>query len=134
MSYQRDIQVEFNHCDPAGIVFYPRYFEMTNSVVENFFKDALDYPFKRITMDEKYGVPTVRIETDFRAPSFLADILNFELKVKGLGGASVKLELVATCRGEVRMSAIITLVWINDKGKAEAWPAAIRLKFTNLQI
>ena len=26
-------QVEFNHCDPAGIVFYPRYFEMISAVV-----------------------------------------------------------------------------------------------------
>jgi len=24
--YERLIQIEFNHCDPAGIVFYPRYF------------------------------------------------------------------------------------------------------------
>lgn len=38
--YERLIQIEFNHCDPAGIVFYPRYFEMVNSVIENFFADV----------------------------------------------------------------------------------------------
>ncbi len=47
MSDCRQIRVEFNHCDPAGIVFYPRYFEMANSVVENFFRDEVDYPFAR---------------------------------------------------------------------------------------
>ena len=41
MTYTRHIRIEFNHCDPAGIVFYPRYFEMTNSVVENFFADVV---------------------------------------------------------------------------------------------
>ena len=28
MLYHRLYPIEFNHCDPAGIVFYPRYFEM----------------------------------------------------------------------------------------------------------
>ncbi|MBU9698933.1 hypothetical protein GU927_013865 [Rhodobacteraceae bacterium HSP-20] len=40
--------MEFNRCDPAGIVFYPRYFEMMNSVIENFFREALDYSFVRL--------------------------------------------------------------------------------------
>jgi 4-hydroxybenzoyl-CoA thioesterase len=31
MLYHRLYPIEFNHCDPAGIVFYPRYFEMTMS-------------------------------------------------------------------------------------------------------
>ena len=43
--YRRAIQIEFNHCDPAGIVFYPRYFEMVNSVVENFFREVAGHSF-----------------------------------------------------------------------------------------
>ena len=27
-------KVRFQHCDPAGIVFYPRYFEMLNTTIE----------------------------------------------------------------------------------------------------
>ena len=45
MTYTRTVPIEFNHCDPAGIVFYPRYFEMTNSVVENFFPDEVGHSF-----------------------------------------------------------------------------------------
>ena len=41
MLYRRLYPIEFNHCDPAGIVFYPRYFEMTNHVCENFFREAV---------------------------------------------------------------------------------------------
>ena len=33
-SFSQDIG--FRHCDPAGIVFYPRYFEMMNDAVELF--------------------------------------------------------------------------------------------------
>ena len=48
--YERLIQIEFNHCDPAGIVFYPRYFEMVNSVCENFFREVagLSYAMRRL--------------------------------------------------------------------------------------
>ena len=38
MTYHRPIQIEFNHCDPAGIVFFPRYYQMVSSVCENFHK------------------------------------------------------------------------------------------------
>jgi hypothetical protein len=51
MSYARTIRVEFNHCDPAGIVFYPRYFEMTNSVCENFFREVVGYSYHAMMAD-----------------------------------------------------------------------------------
>ena len=36
-----DIPVRFQHTDPAGIVFYPRYFEMINQVIEDWFAEKL---------------------------------------------------------------------------------------------
>ena len=84
MSYHRLIQIEFNHCDPAGIVFYPRYFEMTNSVVENFFADVLDCSFARM-MEERGGVPTARIEVNFHAPSRLGKRWILRLRSRGSG-------------------------------------------------
>jgi 4-hydroxybenzoyl-CoA thioesterase len=88
MSWHRAIDVEFNHCDPAGIVFYPRYFEMTNAAVESLFRDGLRHPFARL-MAEGAGVPTARIEIDFRAPSRLGDRLDLAVDVVALGRSSV---------------------------------------------
>ena len=48
-------------CDPSGIVFYPRYFEMLNSVIENFFRDVARHPFEVMMLDDT-GVPTARVE------------------------------------------------------------------------
>ncbi len=70
MIYHRTIKVEFNHCDPAGIVFYPRYFEMTNSVIENFFREVVIHPYAEM-MSPDNGVPAARLEVDFHAPSCL---------------------------------------------------------------
>ena len=124
MSYTRTIPVEFNHCDPAGIVFYPRYFEMTNSVVENFFAEVVDHSFARMMQDGS-GVPTARIEANFKAPSRLGDRLEFALQVVRVGGASVNFLLTARCLGEVRIVVDLTLVWVGA-GRALPWPDAIR--------
>lgn len=132
MSYSRTIQVEFNHCDPAGIVFYPRYFEMTNSVVENFFADRVGRSYARITMQDGNGVPTVKIDAAFRAPSRLGDRLVFTLRVLKVGGSSVGFHLAARGEGEpsgsVRMEADMTLVWITPEGRSAPWPDDMRAK------
>ena len=53
-------KVLFKHCDPAGIVFFPRYFEMMNDCVETFF-DEIGLPFD--DMHTWGGVPTVNVSS-----------------------------------------------------------------------
>lgn len=128
MSYTRIVPIEFNHCDPAGIVFYPRYFEMINSVVENFFEEYVGYSFARMhTGGNHNGVPTVSISCNFMAPSRLGDKVPFTLVVTGVGRSSLKVRITAAVGDEVRLISENTLVWIDD-GKAAAWPENIRSK------
>lgn len=128
MSYSRTIQIEFNHCDPAGIVFYPRYFEMTNSVVENFFADEVGRSFAQMHTGGRHnGVPTVHIEADFMAPSRLGDKVVFTLAVRKLGGASVGVEITGRLADELRLRVHLTLVWI-DGMKAAPWPEDMRAR------
>ena len=125
MTYRRDTRVEFNHCDPAGIVFYPRYFEMTNSVIENFFRDVASHPFEDM-MACGTGVPTARLETDFRAPSRLGDLITWRLSVRKLGTASATFQLAAHCGDELRLTALLTLVWLGPGRRPAPWPDHIR--------
>ncbi|MGV8985467.1 MAG: acyl-CoA thioesterase [Cypionkella sp.] len=113
MLYHRRYPIEFNHCDPAGIVFYPRYFEMTNHVCENFFREAVGVSYAAMIKDGA-GVPTVRIETDFRAPSRLGDVLDVTLEVVRLGASSVTFEIVGRGEAQVRLVVKITLVWVKE--------------------
>ena len=39
--YRSTVLVRFADCDPAGIVFYPRYMEMFNALVEDWFREGL---------------------------------------------------------------------------------------------
>ncbi len=133
MIYSRDIRIEFNHCDPAGIVFFPRYFEMINSMTENFFRDRLDYPFERIVMEERQSVPTVHLEIDFRAPSRLGEVIRFSLRVERIGRSSADLCHRATGEGVTRVEAHQRLVWIDRAGRAVAWPDGLRKRLEDEQ-
>ena len=44
-------KVQFKHCDPAGIVFYPRFIEMINDAVEAMFDEAIGWPFEVLLRD-----------------------------------------------------------------------------------
>jgi 4-hydroxybenzoyl-CoA thioesterase len=129
MSYVRQIRVEFNHCDPAGIVFYPRYFEMTNSVCENFFREEVGHSYHAM-MADRTGVPTVRLEADFRAPSRLGDLLDWDLVIEKVGNASAAFRLTAHCEAELRLVVRKTLVWLGPDMRAGRWPDAVRAGLT----
>ena len=107
MTYTRTIPIEFAHCDPAGIVFYPRYVEMAQNVVETFFSDALDHPFARIVADGG-GVPAVTLSVDFKKPARLGERLTWTLDVSHIGRTSIGFALAA----EDRLSVRITVVWV----------------------
>lgn len=127
MAYARRYQVEFNHCDPAGIVFYPRYFEMLNSVAENFFKDVLDRPFAQVVGGGN-GSPTVRIEAQFKAPSRLGDLVDFVMQVRAVGRSSV--DFHTTLRGTdgaLRAEFDHRVVWTQGPVSAP-WPDNLRTR------
>lgn len=84
-----EIKVRFADCDPAGIVFYPRYFDMFNGVVEDWCDEGLGISFRELIVARGHGLPTVHIETDFIAPSTLGDRLRAELSVVKLGETSI---------------------------------------------
>lgn len=122
-------KVLFKHCDPAGIVFYPRYFEMLNDTVEDFFERELRHPFVLIL--EAGGIPTVQINATFSAPSRLGDTLMISLKVSRVGHSSVDLYYETTCDKQIRFAAVSTLVYVDESGKSKSWPDTLRQALNN---
>lgn len=113
----------FKHCDPAGIVFYPRYFEMINDCVETYFDEVLAYPFH--ALHEASGLPTVKIETTFQAPSRHGDWLDFALTPTRIGKSSLDLTFLVSSEGETRLTAKSTLVHIKHSAP-HPWPESVR--------
>lgn len=129
MIYSRQIRIEFNHCDPAGIVFYPRYFEMTNSVAENFFRDVVRLPYERM-IEQREGVPTAHVDVNFHAPSRLGEILDWRLQVTRLGRAALDLHIEAHGAGIHRLTADMTLVHVDAAGRPRVWADETRKHIT----
>ncbi|NQW13614.1 MAG: acyl-CoA thioesterase [Rhodobacter sp.] len=129
MTWSTKRLVEFQHCDPAGIVFYPRYFEMINSVIEEFFRDHVRHSFGQMHLADQRGVPTAKIAATFHAPSRLEDKLIFKLTVTRLGTTSVDFSILASCGDQERMSVQSTIVQIDtNTGKSTSWADETRLK------
>ncbi|MEH6446462.1 MAG: thioesterase family protein [Oceanospirillaceae bacterium] len=129
--YRIQQRVLFQHCDPAGIVFYPRYFEMINATVEQWFADELDYSFAKMHLTEKVGVPTAAISTNFQAPSFLEDRLEFSLTVIKIGTKSVDIAIQVHCKEQLRLTTELTLVFVSlvqATPKSIPWDERLRQK------
>src|SRR3954470_9077689 len=110
--FTRQRKVRFADVDPAGIAFYPRYFEMLNETVEDWL-DGLGWGFGRLHLQNRSAVPARRIEAHFLKPSRLDDVLDVALVVDNVGRTSLSLKVDFTCAGEARWTAKMVLVMID---------------------
>ena len=95
--FERRQRIRFGHCDPAGIVFYPQYFVLFNALVEDWVSDALGIPYAELLGPRGVGLPTVSLQSDFKAISRMGDEVTLGLQVERLGTRS--LTLVLDCLG-----------------------------------
>lgn len=111
--FERDVTIRFAHCDPAGIVFYPQYFEIMNGLMEDWFTDGLGVDFADLVTNRRIGIPTVDIRCTFSKPSRLGDRVTFGVTVTRIGERSIGIEVRAVAQGEVRLRATQTLVLLS---------------------
>ena len=124
-AFVSQVPVLFRHCDPAGIVFYPRYFEMINDLVEQWFDRGLGLPFHTLHVQRHVGTPTVSVQCDFTAPSRWNETLRQVLAVRRIGGASFSFDVrFEGPDSQLRLSARMTIVTMDlDSMKATPLPA-----------
>jgi len=110
--FSRSHRIRFSECDPAGIVFYPQYFVMFNDLLEAWVDQLLpEVGFAGYIGTLRQGMPTVRLEADFRAISRMGDPVTLSLDLERLGEKSLTLALACTgAEGDVRMQVRQVLV------------------------
>jgi len=123
-------KVLFKHCDPAGIVFYPRFFEMINDAVEAMFSEILDWPFE--TMHPENGVPTAEFKVRFKAPCRHGDQLVLDVEMKRLGRSNLSLTTTARRDEHICFQADQVLVCVDRNGRPASWPDDVRNKINSL--
>ena len=106
--FTKQEKIRFKHVDYAGIVFYPRFLEMLNDLVEDWFEEALDRPFSKI--HETNGIPTVDLKVQFKNAARIGDELIKSLWVLNLGGSSVTCGFKFTNAQKTVLEGEVTLV------------------------
>lgn len=127
-------QVRFGDCDPAGIVFFPRYFEISNSVVEDWWQQ-IGQPWTDSILRRRIGTPTAHLDTVFVSPSRFGDTLSFHLSVEHLGRSALTLRLRAVGadgveRLRIRQRLVATSL---ETHRPIPWPDDIRQAILDFQ-
>ncbi len=87
---RKEIHVEWGDCDPAGIVYYPRFFEMFDSCTNALFESV---GLKKQEVLKKYGlagIPMVETSARFFVPSSFGDTVTVESTILELGNSSFR--------------------------------------------
>jgi 4-hydroxybenzoyl-CoA thioesterase len=98
------VQVSWGDCDPAGIVFYPRFYawmDMASHVLAREMgipREAMTPPDPRML-----GFPVVGTQAQYASPAFMDDVLEVRTRVARIGRSSLSLrhEIVRVDSGEV---------------------------------
>ena len=126
-AFEIEQDVMFQHCDPAGIVFYPRYFEMINATVERWCADSLGWPFAAMHGEDGVAIPLASIQVDFEAVSRLGERLRWRLEVARVGRSSMDLRITASCGPERRLICAAAIVQVDLETKRPTpWSERVR--------
>ncbi len=121
--------IRFSHTDPAGIVYFPNYFDMCNAVMEDFLGMAIGIDNATLLMRDRIGTPIVHAECDFFVPSRWGERLEMTLLVERVGNASIAYRIIGHAEERVRLAARIVVALINvDSGRPLPLPPAMREK------
>jgi|TARA_R110000787_G_scaffold142105_1_gene255650 4-hydroxybenzoyl-CoA thioesterase len=136
---RRDVTIEWGDCDPAGIVYYPRYFAMFDASTAALFA-AVTGMHKRamLTRFGMIGFPMVDTHARFIVPSRFGDIVTIETQAKDLGRSSFGiLHRMIRADGALSIEAVEKRVWASphpddpERITGTAIPDAVRAALTN---
>ena len=132
MNFSVNYPIRFQHCDPAGIVFYPRYFEMFHQIVEDWFAEALGVSHPDL-IKKNIGIPLVHTQCDFSGASHIGDVLCFSLSVKRVGQKSFTVVILGERENKKILKAelVIAFVSIEKELKGIQIPENIRVLMMN---
>ena len=124
---RRVIRIEWGDCDPAGIVYFPRYVEHFDGCTAHLFEAALGMN-KHQMLDSlgMAGFPMVDLNVRFMIPSVFGDDVTVESGVESFGRSSFKVRHRLLRGEDLAVEALETRVWTAydpaDPGKLKSVP------------
>ncbi len=126
-AFTRSVPVRFSHCDAAGIVYFPHYFDMFNGLIEDWYSQELGHDYAGLVMEGRIGFPFVRIECDFKIPSRMGEVIDLTLLVERIGRSSLGIAIVCHRDGLERLRArMVTAMMSLETRKPVPIPQPLR--------
>jgi 4-hydroxybenzoyl-CoA thioesterase len=138
LSNTRIRRIEWGDCDPAGIIFYVRYFEIFDVSTTMLVERALG--MKKIEYLKTYdmlGHPIAETRARFRIPTRFGDEVSIVSAFVALGRSSFKIEHHLTLDGKLAVEGWETRVWtVRDPDdpariKSQPLPPDVVARFTH---
>ena len=110
---KRIIRIEWGDCDPAGIVYFPRYFAIMDNCTAHLFEHATG--ITKYQMQQKFafaGFPMVDIRAKFHVPTKYGDDVVVESKIVEFGRSRFEVEHRLLKGGELAVEGYETRVWV----------------------
>lgn len=138
-AFVHPLTVRFGECDPAGVVYYPHYFDWFHRAMEAWFGEGLGRPYHEVL--QELGFPSVHAEADYKAPCRMGEPVTVHLDVDKLGAASVGLRLrVLGPAGDLRATGRVVIVVVTmapgQEGhfKLRTLPADLRARMAAFRV
>ena len=137
LTFSRRVTIEWQHCDPAGIVFYPRYFAMFDTSTTMLFEHVLG--MTKYQLLKKYdflGYPMVETRSRFMLPTRFGDEVEIKTTLIEVKHSSFTVEHQIFKAGELAVEGRDTRVWVvtdpanPDKFKPRPIPPEVIAKLT----
>ena len=80
--------VRFGECDPAGVAYYPEFFNWFHQAMEACFEDYLGVSYAE--MIETIGFPAIQTSAEFRMPLPVGSSIDIEVRIERLGRSSIE--------------------------------------------
>ncbi|MCW2405895.1 4-hydroxybenzoyl-CoA thioesterase [Sphingobium sp. B1D7B] len=132
----RPYRIEWGHCDPAGIVYAPRFLEMFGESTIMLFEKALGVRKRDMLKTQGVvGFPMVDVSAKFQRPAAYGDDVVLEVEAPDFGNSSFTIRHRLLKDGHVCVSGTEKRVWtVRDSERpggmrAERVPDDIRARF-----
>jgi 4-hydroxybenzoyl-CoA thioesterase len=131
-----EMSVPWGHCDPAGIVFHPRYFEWFDGCANDLFALATDMTKPAMLAHfGAAGIPAVKIGATFLLPCHFGDPVRVETRVTAFRRSAFDLKHTVFLHGQPAVEGWSTRVWTGwdkdnpSKLRSQPLPAALIARF-----
>jgi len=136
-TYRRQVTIEWGQCDPAGIVFNSRFFEIFDTNTWKMFEAALGV--KPHEIGGAFGIlgfPLVDAHANFQRPIRFGEVVDATARVSEFRRSSFDVEHRLSVDGELAVEGGETRVWLGrdrddpaKMGRAMAIPENVLAKF-----